>query len=183
MGGLTEFVATVVGALNLAGFPYLVTGSFASIYYSEPRTTMDIDLVVHAPFDALEEFRQQMLDLGLYAPSIDAATDMFNVINPDSGWKADIICWQDEPFEHERFARRSQVELLPGVTAFIPTVEDMILAKLRWIQGRDSAVQTRDIESMIELNVAALDRVYLAEWAERLGVANRLAKLLRSAGS
>lgn len=183
MDGLTEFVSTVVGALNDAEFPYLVTGSFASIYYSEPRTTMDIDLVVHAPFAALEEFRQQMLALGLYAPSIDATTDMFNVIDPDSGWKADIICWQDEPFEHERFARRARVELLPGVDAFIPTVEDMILAKLRWTAGRESALQTHDIESMIELNDAMLDRAYLGEWAERLGVAARLAELLRSAGS
>jgi len=47
---LTAFVSTVVGALNDAGFPYLVTGSFASIVYSEPRTTMDIDVVGVAMF-------------------------------------------------------------------------------------------------------------------------------------
>jgi hypothetical protein len=50
---LTAFVSTVVGALNDAGFPYLVTGSFASIVDSEPRTTMDIDVIVHAPFERL----------------------------------------------------------------------------------------------------------------------------------
>ena len=61
MGGLTEFVSTVIGALNNAAFPYLVTGSFASMLYSEPRTTMDIDVVVHAPFPRLEEFRQHRL--------------------------------------------------------------------------------------------------------------------------
>ncbi|MFZ4670286.1 MAG: hypothetical protein ACOYML_13360 [Microthrixaceae bacterium] len=182
MNDLTAFVSTVVGALNDAGFPYLVTGSFASIVYSEPRTTMDIDVVVHAPFERLEEFRQQMLALGLYAPSIDATTDMFNVIDLESGWKADIICWQDEPFEHERFARRSEVELLPGVNALIPTVEDMILAKLRWIQGRDSALQLRDVESMIEVNARSLDRKYLMEWATRLGFADRLEELLGSSG-
>ena len=182
MRGLTEFVSTVLGSLNDAGLPYLVTGSFASIVYSEPRTTMDIDVVVHAPFDRLEEFRQQMLDLGLYAPSIDTSTDMFNVIDLESGWKADIICWQDEPFEHERFERRSQVELLPGITAFIPSVEDMILAKLRWIQGRDSTLQLRDVESMIEINASSLDREYLMQWAARLEVADRLEELLGSSG-
>jgi hypothetical protein len=179
---LTTFVSTVVGALNDAGFPYLVTGSFASIVYSEPRTTMDIDIVVHAPVERLEEFRQQMLALGLYAPSIDATTDVFNVIDLGSGWKADIIRWQDEPFEHERFARRSEVVLLPGVTALIPTVEDMILAKLRWIQGRDSALQLRDVESMIEVNARSLDRRYLMEWATRLGVADRSEELLGASG-
>ena len=183
MGSLTEFVSTVIGALNNAAFPYLVTGSFASMVYSEPRTTMDIDVVVHAPFIRLEEFRQQMLDLGLYVPSIDPTTDMFNVIDLESGWKADIICWQDEPFEHERFARRSEVELLPGVTAFIPTVEDMILAKLRWVRGRESALQLGDVASMIEINAPALDREYLLEWARRLEVADRLEELLDSSGS
>ncbi|MFM7069107.1 MAG: hypothetical protein ACKOYM_06555 [Actinomycetes bacterium] len=183
MGDLTEFVSTVLGALNDAALPYIVTGSFASIVYSEPRSTMDIDVVVHAPLDLLEGFRRQMLDTGLYAPSIDEATDMFNVIDLDTGWKADIICWQDEPFEHERFSRRTQIELLPGVHAFIPTVEDMILAKLRWIQGRDSPLQLHDVESMIEINRPALDYDYLTTWAARLGVADRLHALLRSSGS
>ena len=183
MGGLAEFVAAVLGSLNDAGLPYLVTGSFASIVYSEPRTTMDIDIVVHAPFEQLESFRGQMLGLGLYVPSIDPATDMFNVIDAASGWKADIIRWQDEPFEHERFSRRTRVELIPGTDAFIPTVEDMILAKLRWTEGRESAVQVRDVESMIEINGAVLDRDYLDEWAERLGVAERLHGLLRASGS
>ncbi|MFM7064480.1 MAG: hypothetical protein ACKO04_13465 [Actinomycetes bacterium] len=171
-------MSTVVGALNDAGFPYVVTGSFASIFYSEPRTTMDIDVVVHAPFTLVEEFRQRMLDAGLYAPSIDASTDMFNVIDPESGWKADIIRWQDEPFEHARFSRRTRVELLPGVEVFIPTVEDMILAKLRWIEGRDSPLQLRDVESMVEVNRASLDRDYLVAWAGRLGVLDRLEVLL-----
>ncbi len=53
MNDLTAFVSTVVGGLNDAGFPYLVTGSFASIVDSEPRTTMDIDVGVHAPFERL----------------------------------------------------------------------------------------------------------------------------------
>lgn len=183
MASLSEFVSTVVDALNASGFPYVITGSFASIYYSEPRTTMDIDVVVNAPFDALEQFRDLMVGRGWYAPSIDDATDMFNVVDPNSGWKADIIRWQDEPFDRERFARRTMVELLPGLDAYIPTVEDMILAKLRWIEGRESAMQLRDVESMIEVNGLSLDRAYLRLWAARLGVEARLEHLLGSSDS
>lgn len=182
MGGFTEFVATVLGALNASDLPYLVTGSFASIFYSEPRTTMDIDLVVRAPLDQLEAFRMQMLARGLYAPSVDAGTDMFNIVDTASGWKADIIVWPDEPFERERFERRVRVELLPGVRAWIPTVEDMILAKLVWTRGRDSALQLRDVESMIEINREVLDRVYLRRWATELDVRDRLDELLDELG-
>ncbi|MFZ4517403.1 MAG: hypothetical protein ACOYOP_03375 [Microthrixaceae bacterium] len=182
MSGFTEFVSAVLNSLNTCGVPYLVTGSFASIFYSEPRTTMDIDLVVRAPFEQLELFREQMLELGLYVPSVDPDTDMFNVIDTASGWKADIIVWTDEPFERERFERRAQVELLPGVTAWIPTVEDMILAKLRWTRDRDSALQLRDVESMIEINREALDHHHLRTWAAELDVLDRLDALLGALG-
>jgi hypothetical protein len=175
---LAEFITTVIDAFNTSGYPYVVTGSYASIAYSEPRATMDIDFVVNAPFDGLERFRTRMLDLGLYVPTIGPETDMFNVLDPEAQWKADIIRWRDEPFDVERFARRIQVELFPGVTAFIPTVEDMILAKLRWIEGRDSALQLNDIASMIELNRDELDLAYLRSWAEQLGVSERLEELL-----
>lgn len=178
MTSLTEFISTIIGSLNASGYPYVVTGSYASIAYSEPRTTMDIDVVVHAPFGGLTAFRQAMIDHGFYVPTISPATEMFNVLDPKSQWKADIIRWQDEPFEESRFARRVELELLPGVLASIPTVEDMILAKLRWIEGRDSALQLRDIESMIEINRDVLDLAYLRLWAEQLGLSARLEALL-----
>ncbi|MFM8236759.1 MAG: hypothetical protein ACKOBG_03240, partial [Actinomycetota bacterium] len=85
---------------------------------------------------------------------------------------------RDEPFKRSRFDRRVTVELIPGVEANIPTVEDMILAKLLWIEGRDSVLQLRDIESMIEYNAESLDREYLFAWGTRLGVVERLVGLL-----
>jgi hypothetical protein len=175
---LSEFVTTVIKSVHDLGFPYIVTGSFASMTYSDIRTTKDIDLVVHAPFESIDEFRTKMIEKGFIIPSISPSTDMFNVIHPDTPWKADIILWQDEPFEKERFERRVLVELLPGVNAYIPTVEDMILAKLRWIEGRDSALQLRDIESMIEVNVDSIDRSYLRLWADQLAVNERLEEIL-----
>lgn len=178
MKHLADFITAVLQTLNASDHPYIVTGSYASIVYSEPRTTMDIDVVVHAPFSQLEQFRAEMIRLGFYVPSIDTATEMFNVLDPESQWKADIIRWQDEPFEIERFARRVSVELLPGLLAYIPTVEDMILAKLRWIAGRESPLQLRDIESMIEINRDELDVEYLRNWSAQLGVRERLEELL-----
>jgi hypothetical protein len=36
----------MVGALDRAGIPYMLTGSFASSYHGTPRATQDIDIVV-----------------------------------------------------------------------------------------------------------------------------------------
>lgn len=178
MRGLTDFVSTIIGALNEADLPYFVTGSYASIAYSEPRSTLDIDLVVRASFELLEDFHTKMLALGLYAPSIKQDIDIFNVIDPESQWKADIIAWRDEPFDRERLERRVLVEILPGLHAYIPTVEDMILAKLDWIKGRDSPMQLWDIESMLEINADSIDYTYLRHWARKLDVSTSLERLL-----
>lgn len=44
-----ELLRTVTRVLEDLGLPYLVTGSMATIYYGEPRFTVDIDVVVDLP--------------------------------------------------------------------------------------------------------------------------------------
>ena len=41
-----EFFATVIQILNRLKIPYMLTGSHASNFYGEPRSTHDIDFVV-----------------------------------------------------------------------------------------------------------------------------------------
>jgi hypothetical protein len=43
-----EVLQRVTAALNHAGIAYMLTGSFASVYYGSPRSTQDIDLVIAA---------------------------------------------------------------------------------------------------------------------------------------
>lgn len=48
-----EFFATVIQILNHLKIPYMLTGSHASNFYGEPRSTHDIDfVVVITPADA-----------------------------------------------------------------------------------------------------------------------------------
>ena len=54
---------------------------------------------------------------------------MFNVIEPSTGFKADLIFCKDRPFSDSEFRRREPVEVL-GVQTAIATVEDTILAGL-----------------------------------------------------
>lgn len=41
-----DLLARMATALQAVGASYMLTGSLASIYYGEPRMTVDIDLVV-----------------------------------------------------------------------------------------------------------------------------------------
>ena len=43
----SDLFALFVRPLHRSGLRYMISGSLASIYYGEPRLTMDVDIVVH----------------------------------------------------------------------------------------------------------------------------------------
>ncbi len=43
---LTELLRRLSVTLDAAGVPYMLTGSLASTLYGEPRSTIDVDVVV-----------------------------------------------------------------------------------------------------------------------------------------
>jgi hypothetical protein len=51
------------------------------------------------------------------------------------------------------------------------TPEDAILSKLEWAKRTDSERQMRDAASIVEMN-PTLDRQYVTNWAEQLGVSD-----------
>ena len=103
---LLRFVVSVLERLNL---PYFVTGSTVTIFYGEPRFTNDIDIVVDLPAAAVEEFCRQFPEDDFYV-SQQAASDavrrrsQFNIIQPRSGLKVDVIVPAASEFNRARFA-------------------------------------------------------------------------------
>jgi len=50
-----EFVTATIEALEKSSIEYAVVGSFSSNFYGKPRSTADLDLVVHLPnIDAIQ---------------------------------------------------------------------------------------------------------------------------------
>jgi len=105
--------------------------------------------------------------------------DMYNVIDTETGWKADLIVRKDRPFSLEEFGRR-QPATIGGVELFIATAEDTVLAKLEWRARSDSERQFRDVVAV--LSAQDLDTGYLQRWATELGVTASLNEALVAAG-
>src|ERR1044071_10206918 len=78
-------------ALDRAGVPYMIAGSFASSHHGSPRTTHDIDVVVDASFDSLDRFLKELAGKDIYF-DVDVANDefkrrgQFNLIDSKTGW-------------------------------------------------------------------------------------------------
>lgn len=86
----------VIGALEDAEIPYMLTGSFASAYHGAPRATQDIDLVI-APTAPQLHVLLNALPSSEYYVDEEAAFEaqrqrgQFNIIDVATGWKVDLI--------------------------------------------------------------------------------------------
>ena len=105
---------------------------------------------------------------------------MFNALDLDGGWKADLIIRKDRPFSRQKFARRRQIDAMGGAF-WVVSPEDAILSKLEWMKGRESNIQYSDALGVAAEHWGALDLAYLQKWAEELDVQDALVRLLNEA--
>lgn len=180
---LTQALRAIIEHLQQAGLDYMLVGSIAAMAYGRNRSTYDFDVVVEPDGDKLRQLIARLPDERFYA-SPEAAREalvhetQFNVIDMDSGWKADIIPRKRRPFSQAEFRRRHEVELL-GSKFFVATVEDTIVAKLEWAAaGGGSQRQLEDVAELWRLAGDALDRAHVERWVARLDLGPMLTRAL-----
>lgn len=176
----------IIEALERAGIPYMLTGSFACSYHGIPRATQDIDLVI-APTPSQLRTLVHLLPDTEYCISEDAALDalgregQFNVIDLATGWKVDLIIRKSRAFSRTEFERRSAVDLF-GLQLFIASAEDVLLSKLEWAKAGQSMRQLEDCADVLRARWEELDRDYLQQWVSQLGLAEQFQNAQKLAG-
>ncbi len=168
---LLKFVADLLGKL---GVPWMLVGSHASSYYGEARSTHDIDLVVDLPPEKIPDLIAAVPSDRFYL-SEQALREgrMANLIDTTTGDKVDLFLVSGNEVIGAELSRRQPARVL-GIDAYIATVEDTVIAKLRWNQQLGgSERQVRDIRgillnqmSRIDFNVldARIDSENLRPW-------------------
>jgi len=179
-----EFLMRLIGLLDAAEIPYMLTGSLGSSFHGCPRETHDVDLVIAPAQSQLQRF---LSSIGpAYYVSEEAAMEAvrresaFNVIDMDAQWKADLQVRRARPFSLMEFSRRQKATVL-GLDVWVVSPEDAILSKLEWMKGRESEVQYADAVGVAATQWKNLDVKYLLKWAQDLGVHDRLIELLEQA--
>ena len=168
-----EILAWTAAALDAAAIPYMIVGSFASSAFGQPRTTMDLDVVIEPTNETLARFLDG-LDPDRFYVDREVAIDalrrrgMFNVIDSATGWKVDFVIRKATAHAVEELGRRIQGVLL-GVQVMVATPEDVILAKLGWAKDGGSQRQLEDVANILAARRDQLDRAYLERWIERAG--------------
>lgn len=174
-----DVLLRVIEALDAAGVPYMLVGSFSSNYYGIPRSTEDADFVVELrdqPVTSLTPFLGP--DIKLEAQmSFEGVTGTFrNVLNVvGDQFKIELFRLSSDPHDLERFRRRVSVSFL-GRTTVLPTVEDVIITKLRWCRGKDRD----DVRDVIAVQGKQIDWHYVHEWCVQHGTRQRLDEIRQS---
>ncbi len=165
-----DILKLVCVRLEHADIPYMLTGSFAANFYTVPRMTRDIDIVleIFKP-DANKLFQVFQHDCYISKESISDAIEhqsMFNIIHEKSVLKIDFIIRKNVTYRNAEFQRRRQVPF-QDTHIWIVSPEDLIISKLFWAKDSLSRMQLRDVHNILS-NVKHLDHAYIHDWVHKL---------------
>ncbi len=172
---LYDLLKYLINAFEKLGIQYFITGSMGSIYYGEPRFTNDIDVVVDIDERYVPGLVSSFPEDEFYI-SEDAIRDaiihkrQFNIIHPSSGLKIDVIVSKKDEFDNSRFARKHRISPIENTEANLSSPEDVIIMKMKFYKEGESEKHIRDITGMLKVSGDIIDRQYIDDWANRLGL-------------
>jgi len=183
---IAEVFRRITVALEQAGIPYMLTGSFASAYYGLPRASQDIDLIIEADPAQLRRLIALLPGNEYYADlemALEAQKEqsLFNIIDLSAGWKIDLIFRKPRPFSKEEFGRRRPI-LLAGSTVYAASAEDVVIAKLEWAKLAQSQRHIEDVAGILRMRWPFLDHSYLDRWIAELALSAEWEQARRTAG-
>ena len=146
-----KVLKNVVNKLNKNKIPYMISGSVAMNYYSQPRMTRDIDIVVEIDNTAkfYNLFKKDFyIDLEIIKSSVRNKS-IFNIIHLKEVIKIDFIIRKDSEFRKTEFRRKKKVKI-DNFDIFIVTIEDLILSKLVWAKDSHSEIQLTDVKNLLQ---------------------------------
>jgi hypothetical protein len=166
-----EAALAVVDALEAAGMPHMIVGSFSTNRYGIERSTHDADFVVELGGRTIFAIKPYLPAEVRIDPQMSfetvTMTRRYVATVEGSYFKIEFFILSDDPHDQERFARRRGLDMVER-TLWYPTPEDVIITKLRWAllahrsKDRDDA---RDVIAVQDVD-DTLDWSYIHKWCD-----------------
>ena len=162
----------VIKRLESAGIHYMVSGSIAANFYTVPRMTRGVDIVIEVEHaDSKKIFSLFSDDFYIDMESVKDAIhhkQMFNIIHNEAIIKVDFIIRKDTEYRKVKFERRRKI-VFDQQRIDITSPEDLVISKLYWAKDSLSEMQIRDVQNMIR-TVPDMDMEYVKKWVTKSGL-------------
>ncbi|HEX4588820.1 MAG TPA: nucleotidyltransferase [Gemmataceae bacterium] len=169
---IEDSLVAVLQALEATETPHMVVGSFSTNFYGRRRSTEDADLVVQVGPKTISQLSEKIGKELKIDPqmSFETATGTMRHIVEVVGteFKIELFHLSDDDHDQERFRRRRRVAYL-GREVWLPTVEDVIVTKLRWADRACRKKDRNDLQDVIAVRGKKIDWDYVNAWADRHG--------------
>jgi hypothetical protein len=186
--GYDEFVHQVIAALDAAGIDYLIGGAVAAWAWGEARATLDLDLVVNIPLEAVGRLSRELEKRDMLVPAeiilnniLETRADLpINAIHMYSGYKADLYPLRGgDELRAVAFERRRKIDLgAPLGEVYLHSPEDLIIYKLWYYSLSQQTKHIRDITSIVRMLGDELDYSYISFWVDKKGLNSLWEELL-----
>ena len=167
-----EVLKVVTERLNRTNIPYMISGSIAANYYTVPRMTRDIDIVIELKETDVDKFvdlfagdfyvNKEMIKKEVHRQG------MFNLIHTQFVIKIDFIVKKSSPYQDTSFSRKTEVLINSNPMWFV-SPEDLVISKLKWAKDSLSEMQLKDVRNLLE-TVDNLDLKYIDQWISQLSL-------------
>ncbi|MEI6049737.1 MAG: nucleotidyl transferase AbiEii/AbiGii toxin family protein [Bacteroidota bacterium] len=165
-----DLLQKVCQSLNEHEIKYMVSGSIALNIYAIPRMTRDIDIVLELSENKIDEFTDlfpnSYYDKNVIKDEVKRK-GMFNVIDHSTGFKIDFIIRKESEYFNLAFEQRQRISEF-GTELWVISLNDLIIAKLIWIQQYQSERQIFDIENLLLNPDKDID--YIKNWCNKLNL-------------
>lgn len=167
---ILDLLKRVCKSLDDNSVPYMISGSIALNIYTIPRMTRDIDIVVELTEDRIDEFTALFPDSYFNKDVIKEEIKregMFNIIDHQTGFKIDFIIRKDTEYFKQAFENRLRINEL-DTDLWVISLDDLIIAKVIWVQDYQSEKQIMDIENLL-LN-PDVNLEYIKKWCDKMNL-------------
>jgi hypothetical protein len=179
---LEDLVRRLVAALDAAAIDYVLVGSLASNFYGVSRSTQDADIVVSCSGARIGELLKTLGEEFERDPQLAfetvTGTSKTLLRVKRTGFQIEVFFLSDDEHDRERFARRRKVSIF-DCDAYVLTVEDVLITKLRWLLLAGRSKDEADIRAVLKVQQHRVDWPYVESWADRHGTRELLERLRR----
>ncbi|MEE4312287.1 MAG: hypothetical protein V2J62_10520 [candidate division KSB1 bacterium] len=178
--GFIDFVKLVISALEAADIKYMIGGAIASWAWGEPRSTMDVDLVVDIPIESINGLSHELKLRDMLVPAeiildniLENRVDHpINAIHIYSGFKADLYPFRvGDELRASALARKRLADLGPELgEVYLHSPEDLVIYKLWCFSLSRQTKHLRDMTAILHSQGEDLDYQYIKQWVGNKGL-------------